>query len=265
MHARTARLVTPVIAIALVAVVSGCSPAAPASSPSKIAPVPTTAAEPAPAESPAQVAESTGPIVTPKSGSAERTAVLVAVKTGLGLAGTVTVNQLFVQGTAAVGDVSASGARTFFALTGGPASWKVAWSAAAGSKLASVDQLVAAAPEVSADLAGKLDFAKVIAKSTAPVKAPTLASFKSYALAQAQSFAGASFTGTFTVEARIAKDSKGAWWGNALATPADQSLESIGVWAKYTGGAWKGEIADFSSENADAAYFPADVLARLRF
>lgn len=265
MLARNTRLTTALLATALVVTLAGCS-APKSAGPAKIAPVPTTSVEPTEVPPAPEVTESTGPIYTPAAGSADRASILAAVKSGLKLTGTLTMNQLFVQGDACVGDVStASGSRSFFALTGGPSSWTLAWSAKAGSSLATVDALVTAAPEVSADLAGKLDFAKVVTKSTTPTKAPTVASLKSFALAQAQRYAGASFTGTFTVEARIARDATGKWWGNALATPADNSLEPIGIWAQYGAGKWTGEIADFSTDNADAGFFPADVLAKLRF
>ena len=63
--------------------------------------------------------------------------------------------------------------------------------------------------------------------------------------------------------AKVAKDAKGVWWGNGIAQPDTAGLESVGVWGKWNGSAWVGQIADTSTENAAAAYFPADVLAQL--
>jgi hypothetical protein len=100
-------------------------------------------------------------------------------------------------------------------------------------------------------------------KVAKPATAPTPASFNAYALKSAQTFAGSAYTGTFTMSAKIAKDSTGVWWGNALATPSDGSLEAIGVWGHYVNGKWTGQIADFSSDTAEAGFFAPDVIAKL--
>jgi hypothetical protein len=200
-------------------------------------------------------------VTAPASGSTSRAAILKAVAKGLSVSGNITVYQLFTDSTAAVGDIQASsGPRTFFALTGGPDTWELAWTAPFGSSLASAKDLVSTAPRVSAELAGKLDFKKVVKK---PAVAPTLSSFKTFALKSTKTFAGSTYTGSFTVTAKIAKDSNGIWWGNAMSEPATSGLDPIGVWGKYTGSKWTGEIADFGSDGADAAFFPASVLAKL--
>lgn len=262
MNAHTTRLTLFALIAALALTLTACAPKKTDTLPS-IQPVPTETVEPTATDEPAGPATSTGQITTPATGTSARTAVLKAVSKGLGVSGTLTVNQLFVQGGAAVGDVKpASGTRTFFALTGGPDTWELAWSAPFGSSLANVEGLLDAAPQVSAELAAKLDFSKVV---KAPAKAPTLSSFKSYALKSAQSMAAGAYEGTLTVQAKIAKDSSGEWWGNAIVSPADESFDPIGVWGHYVSGKWKGEVADFSTEDADADYFPADVLAKLRF
>jgi hypothetical protein len=262
----------------LAALALGMTACGPASSPSPnatptITPVPTTSVEPtasapdtssAPAASSA-TAVSSGPITTPASGSSTRTAILKVASTGLGVSGNITVYQLFVQGTAAVGDIQlATGKRTFFALVGGPGSWKLVWSATFGSTLAKASDLHAYAPEVSPELIAKLDWKKAVAKKTTTYAAPTAASFRSFVLKSAASVAGGSYTGTFTVTAKIAKDSSGSWWGNALADPSQSGLESIGVWGHYVNGKWTGEIADFSTDGADASFFPASVLGKLQ-
>lgn len=262
MHAHTARSVSLALLAILVALSTGCSGGGSAPS------TPTITGEPT-ATAPATVAPAAGPITTPAAGSALRAELLEAASLGLGVSDRFTVYQLFVQDGAAVGDVlPAGGSRTLFALSGGPDSWELVWSARFGSTQANADALKDVGPEVFAGLAASLDFAKK-APSTAPkpsakpAVAPTLASFEAFALKSAKSFAGATYAGPFTIQARIAKDSKGAWWGNAVAEPAEAGLEPIGVWARYSGGAWTGEIADFSTEGADAGFFPSDVLAKL--
>ena len=262
MHAHTARTASVALLAVLVALATGCSGADPAPS------TPTNTRGPT-STAPATVAPAAGPITTPAAGSALRAELLEAVSVGLDVSGRFTVYQLYVQDGAAVGDVlPAGGSRTFFALSGGPESWELVWSARFGSTQAKADALKDVEPGVFAGLAASLDFAmKAPATATKPsakpAAAPTLASFEAFALKSAKSFAGATYAGPFTIQARIAKDSKGAWWGNAVAEPSEAGLEPIGVWARYSGGSWTGEIADFSTEGADAGFFPSDVLAKL--
>jgi hypothetical protein len=121
-------------------------------------------------------------------------------------------------------------------------------------------------PQTFADLAGALDFGKPDPNPGAGVgagPAPTLKCFEAFVRKSAKDFAGTGYTGTFTVHAKVAKDAKGVWWGNGIAQPDTAGLVSIGVWGKWNGSAWVGQIADTSTENAAAAYFPADVLAQL--
>ncbi len=263
MQVATTRLTSLALIIALAAAVAGCGPSTPVT-PASTTPdttgasvaTSTTAATPS-----TPVAPAPGPITAPATGSASRAAILQAVAKGLGVSGNITVYQLFTDSIAAVGDIQgSSGPRTFVALTGGPGAWKLAWTAPFGSSLANAKDLVATAPRVSAALAGKLDFKKIVKK---PAAAPTLSSFKTFALKSARSFAGSTYTGSFAVTAKIAKDSSGAWWGNAVSEPATSGLEPIGVWGTYSGGKWTGEIADYSTDGADGAFFPADVLAKL--
>jgi hypothetical protein len=223
--------------------------------------VPTSSA--GPATSPQETATvSSGPVLTPASGTAARAAILDAATGGLGLGRNPTVIQLFSQGTAAVGDIQpADGSRMLFAVTGGPDAWTIAWSAPFGSSLANLADLKASAPLVSPELAAALSWTKKAPKPA--VKAPTLASFKTFAMTSATDMAGTGYTGTFTITAKIVKDSIGVWWGSAVAQPSDAGLEPIGVWGQYSGGKWTGEIADFSSADAAMGYFPADVLDQL--
>ncbi len=248
------------VALALFAV--ACTPQAVSTGPEVISPVPTSTVAPSTLPTEVPVASS-GPIVVPATGTALRAAILNAASAGLGVSGKITVIQLFSQDTAAVGDIQpATGSRMFFAVVGGPDEWQIAWSAPFGSALATLDALETAAPLVSPDLAGRLVWNKKIVKPAA--KAPTLSSFRTFAMTSAKSMAGATYTGTFTITGKIAKDSKGVWWGNALAEPSVSGLEPIGVWGKYSAGKWTGEIADFSGEDAAAAFFPAGVLSKLQ-
>jgi len=262
MNAAAARPATIALLAALLAAATGCSsgkapaPVATVPATSTVVPTPTPVATP--------TAPARGPVTTPGTGSAARAAILKKAKSELGLTGTVTVNQLFVQDGAAVGDLwPPSGPRIFFALQGGPNAWRLAWSAPFGASRATASALAAAGPEMFADLAKALDFKKKVTKPVITPAAPTLASFETFAMKSAKTFAGSTYTGTFTVQAKIAKSSNSSWWGNAIAEPAESGLEPIGVWAHYSSGKWTGEIADFSTDGADAAYFPADVLAKL--
>jgi len=269
MHAIARRIVTVSALAALVAAASGCSPARETGQDATptVTPVATSSVEPTAA--PDEPTVSSGDITTPASGTALRAALLKAAAKGLGVSGTLTVRQLLAQESAAIGDVQpAKGSRVFFALVGGPDDWKLTWSAPFGSSLANSEALLSASPGVSLALAESMNWTKKAPApkpKPAPKPAPTLSSFKTFAMKSALSMAGDTFTGTFTLNAKIAKDSKGDWWGNALAEPSDTGLEPLGVWGRYTGGKWTGEIADFSSEDADEGFFPADVLAKLRF
>ncbi|HEY5507001.1 MAG TPA: hypothetical protein VIK83_05845 [Coriobacteriia bacterium] len=213
----------------------------------------------APTSTPVEVpAASAGPITSPGTGTALRAAILDAATAGLGVSGNVTVYQLYAQGSAAIGDIQPStGSRIFFAVTGGPDAWSLAWSAPFGSPQAKLASLQSAAPLVSPELAAKMSWTKKVAVAT---KAPTLASFKAFALKSAKNMASGTYAGSFTITAKIAKDGSGVWWGNASAQPATDSLDPIGVWGRYSKGKWTGEVADFSTEGADAAFFPGDVL-----
>jgi hypothetical protein len=247
----------------------GCTSNTPA--PAASSAVPSTAATSAPASGPATPTApsageaGSGPITTPAPTSKQRTAIIGAVASALGLHKGVSASQLFVQGGAAVGDLhTASGQRVFFAAVGGPSAWKLAWSAPFGSAAANAKELAGSDPSALTELSKMLDFKLAIANpAPSGTSGPTLKSFQTYALKTAKDLAGATYTGVFKVQAKIAKDSKGTWWGNAIAEPSDAGLESIGVWARWDGKAWSGEIADFSTEGADAAFFPADVLPKL--
>jgi hypothetical protein len=263
MHRFSTRTLIALTLAALVLALAACSSAKPADTGVETTGTPVATSSVEPTIAPTAVSTtSSGPIITPGTGTALRAAILDAAINGLGWSGKPTVIQLFSQGTAAVGDIqSTTGKRVFFAVSGGPDDWSFVWSTLFGSKSAKTTALLAAAPEVSPGLAAKLSWKKKAPKAASAT--PSLSSFNAYAMASAKSMAGADYTGTFTIVSKIAKDSTGVWWGNAIATPSEDGLEGIGVWGMYSNGTWDGEIADFSSEAALAAYFPADVLDAL--
>jgi hypothetical protein len=249
--------------------VAGCNGAATSgSSSSTTAAATPSVATTAPATSTA-VAVSSGPISTPAVGSAQRTAILDAVRAGLGTKSQFVVEQLYVQGAdlsapAAVADLRpvSGGSRVFVAVTGGPSAWKLAWSAPFGSSGANVKALLGAAPGVSPELVRKLVWD--LKPASGPSSAAMMTSWRLFATKQVNHFAGSGYTSGFTFTFKVAKDKQGRWWGNALGQPKKSGLESIGLWGRYKNGAWTGQIADFSDPHLDAKFFPADILAKIR-
>jgi len=271
MRASTPRFIALALLVALGATATGC--AAKAGTPRALSQTDpgTTTSTPYPgpsAPTPAVSAPATagrGPITTPTGSNKQRAAIIQAAASALGLNSGVVVSQLFVQDGAAVGDLHTSASqRVFFAVKGGPSAWKLAWSAPFGSATANAADLTASDPGTFTDLAKAIDFNKTVANPTAVNgPGPTVMCFQAYVRKSAKAIAGTAYAGTFKITAKIAKDSTGTWWGNGIAEPGDSSLESIGVWGRWNGTDWKGEIADFSTEGADAGYFPAEVLAKL--
>jgi hypothetical protein len=267
MRVSTSRLATLAL-IVVVAAATGCASKSPTSAvpgpaTSTIAPAKpasTTATPPA-----AKPSAPAGKVKTLAAGSPLRIRIFKAAMDQLGMTGSVMVPQLFVQGDAAVGDLKPpTGQRVFFAMTGGPDSWRLVWSAPFGSAKANAAALTAVDPGTFTDLARSLDFKLVVnTVTTDSGPGPTLKCFQAYARKSAKDLAGTTYIGTFTIQAKIAKDSSGTWWGNAIAEPSEAGLESIGVWGRWNGNEWIGEIADFSTEDADAGYFPASVLGQL--
>ena len=244
---------------------AGCTPSATTTAPA----VTTGAATPSvPATASTQptlaITVSSGPITTPVVGSSQRTAVLDAVRAGLGTKSQFVVEQLFVQSGAAVADLQpvSGGSRVCVAVVGGPSGWKLAWSAAFGSSGASVNALLAAAPGVSPGLAAKL--AWHFKPPSGASNSAMLQSWRVWAAGKIKGFAGSGYTGGFTFTFKVAKDKQGHWWGNALGQPKTSGLESIGLWGRYKNGKWTGQVADFSDPHLDAKFFPADILVKIR-
>ena len=253
--------------------IAGCTPSATTTAPAATSGTVTSSivatVHPGPAPDAGGVhAVSTGPITTPAVGSAQRTAILDAVRGGLGTRSQFVVEQLYVQTgnltpSAAVADLVpvSGGSRVFVAVLGGPSGWRLAWSAAFGSNGANTRSLLSAAPGVSAALAAKLAWG--LKPSSGPASSSMLPSWRIWAASKIKGFAGSGYTGGFTFTFKVAKDSKGHWWGNALGRPKTSGLEAIGLWGRYGNGKWTGQVADFSDPGLDAKFFPADVLVKI--
>lgn len=103
-------------------------------------------------------AESTGPITSPKSGTAERTALMDAARVHLGIQDKFVVKGLFVQGDRAVGVLNPDGSSEYHLLgwvrSGGK--WTATWNGAPDA--AGRAALEKAEPSLSADLIAKLGF-----------------------------------------------------------------------------------------------------------
>lgn len=202
--------------------------------------------------------------VTEPSG-AERAAIIQAAANGIGMKGSLTAVQVYVQDGNAVGDLRGEeGARELFALAGGPKAWRLVWSAPFGAKRATADSLAAQFDGSFKDLAAKLDFdLKVAANAPSGGPAPTLMCLVGYVRTTAAKSSDAAYTGTFDVNAKIGKDASGVYWGNATAEPEASGAVPVGVWAKWDGAAWTGKVAPDASGKPGAAYFPAEVISQL--
>ncbi len=217
-----------------------------------------------------------GAVTRTTPGGAATAAIMRVSTAASGLSGSVRVVQLYVQGGNALADLkSETGKRAFVALSGGPDAWRLVWSAPFGSPEASAKALTAKYPGAFTELAAAVDFQKSVpdavtapAGSAAPGSAtaaqtPTLTCLKASARETARQSAGAGYTGDFTVQAKIAKDSAGTWWGNAVAKPTVGGADTIGVWSKWDGKKWVDEIATTGSGSAPASHFPASVASKL--
>lgn len=245
------------VATALLAASSGCTPAARPVTDTKLPVV--ESSTPVPVETTLTV--SSGAVTTPKTGSAVRTALMDAARASLGTTTKFVVHQLYVQGDAAVGDIQpeSGSPRMFIAWTGGPDAWEVGWTANFGAPEANAAQLVGALPQVSKELADRISWKLVLATPDAQ----TLASFKKYVQASVKNFTPG-YGGGFTYTYKIAKAKNGLWYGSALAHPDQDGLESLGIYGVLKSGKWTGRPADFSVDDDEGAFFPADVVAKLR-
>jgi hypothetical protein len=232
---------------------------APVDSATKTAPTTPAIATPT-VEPVAEVSE--GPITSPAAGSDERTALLDAARKKLSTTSQFVVYQLYVQGDVAVADLeTVSGGKRQFIIFKGAPEWDAAWVAAFGSAGASDTGVKKAVPSVSDELLGKLDWKYKKPASSAAMRASLSTASKKWA----KSLMGGVGEPYSVTTVKVAKDSKGVWWGRVVVQPspsAGNSYEAIEFWAKYTGGAWTGKAQD-PEPPAPTTYFPSSVIGAL--
>jgi hypothetical protein len=205
--------------------------------------------------------ESTGPITTPEAGSETRTALMDAARKKLGTTSQFVVYQLFVQGDYALGDLETTqgGTRQFVAFRG--PEWEALWVAPFGSASASSASAKGEVSGLSAALLAKIGWKYVKPPSSAAMVASLSAASKKWTKTLMDGL-GEPYAVTLV---KVAKDSKGVWWGRTVVQPsssASNSYESIEFWCKYTGGAWTGKAQD-PEPPAPTTYFPSSVVGAL--
>lgn len=209
---------------------------------------------------------SSKPITSPASGTKERTALLNAVRAKLDSGTQLYVYQLYEQGNTALGDLkpltTSAGERSFFALVKSSGKWRVVDSWANGSASANATKVSAALPEFSKALVAKINWK---AKDSSSGSTASSSSVKSSLTSSAKAWAKSAMDGQGSpygvVLAKVAKDSKGTWWGRAIVEPTG-SYERIEFWAKYSGTSWSGKAQD-PEPPAPSTYFPSSVISSL--
>ena len=264
------RLIAATLAVVALAV-AGCSPQLPSpgttsTTTSRQVATPQTSVEPT---TPVTIVAS-GPITTPVTGSAERTALLNAARSTLGITSEFYVYQLFVQGDTALGDIepvskSANG-RIFVAWERRSGAWTAIAASKFGAPSANAADTARALPSFSTELIGKIDWTlKKVPPSTSTTTKLSATKLKDDLATSAKQWAKQIMTGTgspYTVPiVKVAADAKGVWWGVAVVQPTG-SFERIQFWAKYSGGKWSGKAQD-PEPPAPSTYFPASVISKL--
>jgi hypothetical protein len=184
-----------------------------------------------------------------------------AARKKLGTSSQFVVYQLFAQGDSALADIetTSGGKRQFVAFTG--PQWEGVWVAPFGSASASSATAKGAAPVLSDELLAKVDWKYKKPASSATMVASLSVAAKKWAKSLMDGI-GEPYKVTLV---KVAKDSKGVWWGRAVVQPspsAGNDYESIEFWAKYTGGAWVGKAQD-PEPPAPTTYFPSSVIGAL--
>jgi hypothetical protein len=184
-----------------------------------------------------------------------------AARKRLGTTSQFVVYQLFVQGDSAVGDLETitGGKRQFVALTG--PQWEAVWVAPFSAASASSANAKSSVPALSEELLAKIDWKYKKPASSATMLASLSAASKKWTKSL---MAGAGEPYKVTT-VKVAKDSKGVWWGRAVVQPspsAGNSYESVEFWAKYSGGSWAGQPQD-PEPPAPTTYFPSSVVGAL--
>jgi hypothetical protein len=275
MSAKRLAVLSAAALLATALLMSGC--AKPAATPAAIAPttvVPTNTAEPTqtsvePSATAAQLSAS-GPITTPAAGSATRKALLAAARTKLGTTSTFYVHQLYLQGDTALGDIEAldnsAAGRVFVAWEKRNGAWVAIGETKFGSASASAASTARALPSFSAELIGKIDWRLAKPSTTGSGSA---SSMKASLTTAAKAWANTAMEGKGTpykaTLAKVAKDSKGVWWGHIVIQPtkdANNQYEPLNMWAKYSGNKWTGSVQD-PEPPAPSTYFPSSVISQL--
>ena len=266
-------------ALAGVLVLSGCAPTlpgptTPASTTQPAASQTTTGQASVEPTTPANIA-ATGPITTPKVGSAERTALLDAARTQLNVTSQFDVYQLYVQGDTAIGDIeptakSANG-RIFVAWERRGGKWTGIGASKFGSTAANAADTARALPSFSTELIDKIDWTLAKPKAKATTSTSSSSTMQKSLSAAAQKWSKTAMSGKgvpykLTV-LKVAQDSKGVWWGHVVSQPSKDkngSYEALEFWAKYASGSWQGKVQD-PEPPAPSTYFPSSVISKLGF
>jgi hypothetical protein len=214
--------------------------------------------------------DATGPITTPPSGSAERKALLDAARDKLGSSTQFYVYQLYVQGDTALGDLepldSATTGRVFVAWEKRMDKWVAIGVTQFGSGAASAASTARALPSFSEQLISMIDWKLVRSKPTGTGSASSMkASLSTAAKAKAKSVMEGVGSPYKVTTIKVAKDSKGTWWGHVVVQPtgdANNQYESLNMWAKYSGGKWSTNVQD-PEPPAASSYFPSSVISKL--
>jgi hypothetical protein len=206
-------------------------------------------------------------VTTPVAGSGERTALLNAVRKKLGTTSQLYVYQLYVLGDTAIADVepvSGDGQRSFVALANGP-KWTAVWAAPFGSSKANKASATAALPAFSSDLIDKVGW--TVAKPPVTSEASMRASLSVNAKKWVENDIGSGQGQPYKITTlKVAKDSKGVWWGVITIQPgvdaSGQPFEPYRYWAKFSDGAWSEQFLG-TEPPAPSSYFPASVISKL--
>ena len=263
--------ITLFVAAALVlsiAGLAGCSQT-PKAAPSSTSTAPVSQfATQQPSVEPTESAEidASGPITTPAAGSATRKLLLAAARQGLSTSTEFYVNQLFVQGDTALGDLDpvtkTAGKRVLVAWEHRDGAWSTIAISTFG--LANAAETARALPSFSDELISKINWALAPLSSTATSTADS-SSMKTSLSAAAKKWAAKAMDGQgkpYQIAIiKVAKDAKGVWWGRAVVAPTG-GFERLEFWAKYSSGSWSGKVQD-PEPPAPSTYFPSAVISKL--
>ena len=196
-------------------------------------------------------------ITSPMNGSKKRAELLESARKKLGTSASFYVHQLYAQGdSAAVGDLEETSgqARRLFVVWVGPP-WQAVWYTPVGDGAATMQRALQQVPELSPELAQKIDWSVAAAPGKASIQASLASAAKKWT-GQLMSGKGAPYTVSLV---RVAQATGGAWWGRAVVDPtgdATNQYESIEYWAKYKNNAWTGKAQD-PEPPSPTTYFPA--------